>query len=144
MLKPNRIDRLNSLDIVCSMKEYDAWNEQKKRIEDKVLVPNFSEQDIWWASLGLNVGFEEDGKNESFERPVCVLKKFNKDIFFGLPLTSTQKDGAYYFPHALHDTEGSIILSQGRLMSAKRLRRKLGRMGRGKFKALRKKYTELF
>ncbi len=30
-----------------------------------------------WCSIGINVGDEEDGKNELYERPVLVIKKFN-------------------------------------------------------------------
>lgn len=125
-------------------KDYTLWHAKKAEIEARGRVPQFSERDIWWCSLGLNVGYEEDGKNDDFERPVCVLRKFNKSVFIGLPLTSALKDGPYYFPHTLHETAGSIILSQGRLLSAKRLQRRLGRMSRGKFAELRKKYTDLF
>ncbi len=127
-----------------SAKDYDLWNTLKKGLNGRTSMPEFSERDIWWCSLGLNVVYEEDGKNENFERPVCVLRKFNKEIFIGLPLTSTRKDSPYYFPHKLHDTDGAILLSQGRLMSAKRLERKLGTVGRGKFKELREQYRNLF
>ena len=120
-------------------KNFNSWNEKKKRI-----VPNFSERDIWWCALGLNVGYEEDGKHADFERPICILRKFNKDIFIGLPLTSVRKNNPYYFPHQLHDTCGSILLSQARILSAKRLERKLGRLGRGRFMELRKKYRDLY
>jgi mRNA interferase MazF len=126
------------------MKDYDTWNKKKKELEEKTHAPEFSERDIWWCSLGLNLGYEEDGKNENFERPVCVVRKFNKDMFIGLPLTSVQKDSEYYFPHTLHAKEGSILLSQARVMSAKRLQRKLGHIGRGRFRELREKYRGLF
>jgi mRNA interferase MazF len=126
------------------MKEYDKWNSAKKTLEARTVVPDFSERDVWWCSIGVNVGFEEDGKNENFERPVCILRKFNKEIFVGLPLTSTKKDGPYYFHHKLHDTDGAILLSQARLFSAKRLQRKLGHIGRGRFKELRKQYRALY
>lgn len=92
----------------------------------------------------MNIGYEEDGKNKHFERPVCILRKFNKDIFIGLPLTSTKKDSPYYYSFDLHDTQGSILLSQSRLMSAKRLQRKLGRVGKGKFSEIRERYRHLF
>jgi mRNA interferase MazF len=122
------------------MKDFVAWTKTKTQLEAREVVPEFTERDIWWCSLGENIGYEEDGKNQHFERPVCVLKKFNKDIFIGLPLTSTQKQNRYYFPYALHETEGSIVLSQCRLLSAKRLQRKLSRMGRGSFSKLKNAY----
>ena len=126
------------------MKNYTIWHNKKQELDGRMIVPNFSERDIWWCSLGLNIGYEEDGKNENFERPVCVLKKFNKDIFIGLPLTSTRKDNKYYYPYVLHNTPGTIILSQARLMSVKRLQRRLGRIGKGKFSDLKKKYIGIY
>ena len=79
------------------MKNYLGWHKKKDELEARSIVPNFREGDIWWCSLGLNLGYEEDGKNENFERPVVVIKKFNKDIFIGLPLSSVVKIGPYYF-----------------------------------------------
>ena len=60
--------------------------EQKKREQ----ISGFQDlhiikKDIWWVSVGVNVGFEEDGKNDNFVRPVLVLKKFNNDMFLGIP-----------------------------------------------------------
>lgn len=40
----------------------------------------FREREIWWCSVGINIGDEEDGKNNLFERPVLILKKFNERI----------------------------------------------------------------
>ncbi|MFA5871014.1 MAG: hypothetical protein WC842_03995 [Candidatus Paceibacterota bacterium] len=55
-------------------KDFDSWNIQKKKINtrEKVIFCNIRE--IWWCSLGVNIGSEEDGKNELFERPVLILK----------------------------------------------------------------------
>jgi mRNA-degrading endonuclease toxin of MazEF toxin-antitoxin module len=122
--------------ITLHMKDYDGWNSKKKALEERTHVPLFNEREIWWCSLGLNIGYEEDGKHTNFERPICIVKKFNKAVFLGFPLTSTTKDSKYYYPFTLHDTEGSILLSQGRLLSAKRLQRRLGRMSEKEFQQL--------
>ena len=61
------------------MKDFDNWNKEKKILEstaNETLV--FHEREIWWCSIGLNVGDEQDGKNDYFERPVLVIRKFNK------------------------------------------------------------------
>ncbi len=121
-----------------------GWHKKKIEISVKEITPDFSQADIWWCSIGLNIGFEEDGKNEEFERPVLVLRKFNKDIFIGLPLTSTRKDSPYYFPYSFDDVQGSILLSHPRLLSSKRLNRRLVSLGRGIFKQIRNKYLSLF
>lgn len=47
-------------------KDFDGWNIKKKEINSKFhKPPMFKERDIWWISVGINVGFEEDGKHEN-------------------------------------------------------------------------------
>ncbi len=77
-------------------KDFDSWNILKKDLQKSENKFFFHEREIWWCSIGVNVGFEQDGRSDTFERPVLVIKKFNQDIFLGLPMTSAQKDGAYY------------------------------------------------
>ena len=72
----------------------------------------FHEREIWWASIGANIGFEQNGKNENYERPVLIIKKFNKEIFWGLPLTSKEKSGKYYFATEYNQRKSFVILSQ--------------------------------
>lgn len=126
------------------MKDYIKWHDLKRKIESSDKKELFREREIWWCSLGENVGYEQDGKNKNFERPVLVLKKFNHEVFLGLPLTSSQKEGKYYFPLQVGETSGSIILSQARLLSVKRLERKLESVGRGKFQKITEAYIKLF
>lgn len=76
------------------------WNKIKIEIQ---LTTNksslyFREKEVWWASLGANLGHEEDGKNKKFERPVLILRKFNKHLMLVIPLTSKIKENnKYYF-----------------------------------------------
>ena len=59
-------------------KDFNLWNSEKQNIDRKFLKDfYFSEREIWWCSVGINVGVEVNGKNSKFERPVLVLKKFN-------------------------------------------------------------------
>lgn len=55
----------------------------------------FKEGEIWWAYLGLNIGFEIDGKGKDFSRPVLVLKKYNGYSFLALPLSTSQSINKY-------------------------------------------------
>lgn len=48
------------------MKNFDEWNIIKKQIEKTDKIVEFSETEIWWTSIGLNIGDEEDGKNEKY------------------------------------------------------------------------------
>ena len=93
----------------------------------------FREREVWWCSLGLNVGAEEDGKNERFERPILIVKKFNADLFWAVPLTSTHRDSPYYFKFHLRERESSIIISQIRTLSQKCPIRKIGKIGKTQF-----------
>ncbi|MCX6714182.1 MAG: type II toxin-antitoxin system PemK/MazF family toxin [Candidatus Vogelbacteria bacterium] len=109
-------------------KDYSNWH-NKKTVIDKVDEERvfFHEREVWWCSIGLNVGFEQDGKGEEFARPVVVFKKFNKEVFWAIPLTTRNKTGRFYVIVDLGDNiERSAIISQLRLIDAKRLRDKFG------------------
>lgn len=106
------------------MKDFDSWNKEKKNLElfeQNEIV--FHEREIWWCSLGLNIGDEQDGKNNLFERPVLVIKKFNNKICWVLPITSVVHEGIYYHTLEYKGMSSSVILSQIRLVSAKRFSR---------------------
>jgi mRNA interferase MazF len=110
-------------------KNFDGWNEAKKALELKNEAPNFQFRQVWWCSLGVNVGFEADGKSNDFERPVLILRKFNKFLFIGLPLTTQIKQGEYYYDMPeWNGQKGQALLSQIRVMSAKRLNRYMYRV----------------
>ncbi|MDI9312720.1 MAG: type II toxin-antitoxin system PemK/MazF family toxin [Limnohabitans sp.] len=85
-------------------------------------------------SVGVNIGHEQDGKNESFERPVLVIRKFNSDSFIGVPLsTAIKENNPFYFDFIYKGERISVILSQIRLFSAKRLLRYMYKVPRGGF-----------
>ena len=120
--------------------DFDKWNELKKNLntrEEKIL---FHEREIWWCSLGVNIGFEENGKNEMFERPVLVIRKFNKFVLWVLPLTRSHKEGDYYYHIEQGDEEDSVvILSQIRLISSKRLLRRMRTIKENEFNDIKGK-----
>jgi hypothetical protein len=63
------------------MKDFDKWNSVKKIYSKKERTETevyFKEREIWWCSAGINIGDEQNGKNFFFERPIIILKKFNK------------------------------------------------------------------
>ena len=92
-------------------KDFDQWNIEKKNIHAKKLAPFYNEREIWWCSLGVNVGFEQDGTGKNFDRLVAVIKGFNKETFFGVALTGKKKKGKYYFSVGKVDgREASAIL----------------------------------
>ncbi len=121
-------------------KEFDRWNEIKKRLElsepVSTLLPR--EREIWMCSLGRNLGFEQNGGGDNFSRPVLIVKKFNNQMFWAVPLSSKQKPYDFYFN--LTDPSGekvSLILAQIRLVSVKRLSRVLYELPNRDFEAVR-------
>lgn len=87
----------------------------------------FREKEIWWAALGQNVGYEMNGKHELFERPILILKKYSGGMCFVLPCTTQIKDDNPWFqyPIQIDDTPSALNLSQGKILSSKRLLRKI-------------------
>jgi hypothetical protein len=49
------------------------------------------------CSLGKTLRREQDGGSQEFSRPVLVVKKFNNEIFWVVPLSTKQKPLDFYF-----------------------------------------------
>lgn len=126
-----------------NLKDYNLWHKLKTWIHNDNHRLFFHEREIWFCFLGSNVGFEQDGKGGEFLRPVIVVKKFNNQIFWGIPLTSTLKDSKYYLVIEFDGRKNSAILSQLRLIDAKRLKYKIGVLPEGQFFELTKKLKDL-
>ena len=122
-------------------KDFDEWNNQKKKIQastEKKLFPK--EAEVWMSVLGKNIGFEQNGSGDMFSRPVLVIKKFNNHMFWVVPLSTKQKSFDFYYNYI--DPNGnavSVILAQMKLISIKRFERKLYDIGGEKFLSIRKK-----
>ena len=119
-------------------KDFDKWNTNKKNIHSKDALYFYHEREIWWCSLGINVGFEQDGTGKNFDRPVIVIRGFNKNTFFGVGLTGKKKSGKYYFYLGkINEQNATAVLSQVRLFDTKRLVRKISTLDASKFEELK-------
>lgn len=127
------------------VKYFTTWLNLKIAIHHSDLGKRyFHEREIWWASIGANIGFEQNGKNENYEHPVLIIKKFNKEIFWGLPLTSKEKFGKYYFVTEYNCKKSFVILSQLRVFSSKRLLRNIRLIPETEFMEIKQKIKGLF
>ena len=117
-------------------KDFDKWNIEKKLVDKKIVNRDlfFYAREIWWCSTGLNIGVEADGKNENFERPILIIKKFNADMIWVLPLTTKEKQNKYYYKLDHEIIKSWVILSQIKTISTKRLLRKIGTVSELDFK----------
>lgn len=124
------------------IKDFDGWFPLKKKIQEERNVPTYRQRDIWWCSTGVNLGVEQDGKNDLYERPVLIVRKFNNRLFMGVPLTSQIKD----FPlrHSIFYTknkgdpakENQALLTQMCSYDSMRLTRNIARLGHSQFNTI--------
>lgn len=123
-------------------KEYGGWHKKKEILNEREDIDNifFREKEVWWTALGVNIGFEQDGKGEEFRRPVLILKKFNKYVVLVVPLTTkVKKDNKYYVSCSMvHDDMARMaIVSQVRLIDTRRFIDKLGVVREDSFVAIK-------
>jgi mRNA interferase MazF len=107
------------------VKEFDSVNENKKWLNERDVFIGFKEREVWFAAIGVNVGHEQDGKNELFERPILVVKRYNYRMLMAIPLSKKLKDDPYYIPYLFGGKMFSAVISQARLIDARRLLRKI-------------------
>ena len=130
-------------------KDFDKWNSKKIKVDVINKRPFFHIREIWFCYLGKNVGFEQDGDGEDFLRPVLIIKKFNNEIFWGIPLTKSEKPLSkkiekYYVDFSfIEGVKSRAILSQVRLIDAKRLAYILGEIDEDSFKNVKQKLKDL-
>ena len=126
-------------------KDYKKWHPLKKKINNADDArPFFHEREIWFCYLGENVGFGQDGVGDDFLRPIIVVRKFNNEIFWGLPLTKKEKKSPYYFAFPFAAGTSVAILSQIRLIDAHRLSYHIGEIAEINFAQLKKRLKEPF
>ncbi|KKT40901.1 hypothetical protein A2W54_00865 [Candidatus Giovannonibacteria bacterium RIFCSPHIGHO2_02_43_13] len=120
-------------------KDFQRWHGKKSSINEIKKRPFFHEREIWFCYLGANIGFEQDGSGEEFLRPILIIRKFNNEIFWGVPLTksakkTSKKSERYYFDFSfIINVKSVAILSQIRLIDARRLSRNIGVMHNDEF-----------
>jgi mRNA interferase MazF len=117
-------------------KDFDKWNEIKKKTDAKIIKPNCKKGEIWWCVIGKNIGVEQGCKSGLFNRPVLVIRVFNSKMFWGIPITSSDEKSKkenskyYYNLQSVRKIKGFASLSQMRLFDNKRLIRKITKIER--------------
>lgn len=126
------------------MNSFDNWNGIKKKLQENSKDRFFHERDVFYCKLGRNIGSEQNGQGEEFIRPVIILRKFSKKLFLGIPTTTQSNKGIYYHRFLLNkDVVDYAILSQIRLIDAKRLCNRIGKVPKTDFEAIKEKTISL-
>ena len=128
------------------MKDFDAWNEKKKKADELPEAERifFQEREIFFLRLGVNIGIEQDG-GKNFLRPVLIFKKLSRKLFFGIPLSSRSegKEGNFFFPFLFRGKKQILLLAQARVFDSKRLKYYAGRVSPEDFSQIKKATREL-
>ena len=124
-------------------KDFDKWNSRKKELNGG--QSNFYRaRDIRWCSLGINIGFEQDGKNQTYRRPVLVIKGFSSNVCLIVPLTTSTKINPYHINiGVISGKDNFVIISQIRLIDTKRLHDRIAILDQNKFDEIRKAIRNL-
>lgn len=125
-------------------KDFNKWNTEKQYIDSTNHHPYFSEREIWWCALGVNIGVEVDGKNGKFERPALVLKYLNKDMTLVVPLTTKHKADKNHIEIKTEYITSYAKISQIKVISTKRLLRKVSTLPEAEFQKVKQEFLAFF
>ncbi len=128
--------------------KFDKWNSIKQKTHNSQNLVGFKQREIFWLRLGQNIGSEEYGKGNEFQRPVLIIKRLTKDIFIGIPLTSQFKNDNDYFHMISYESKKGIkqncaMLLQLKSFDRKRLMGKIATLSKDQFNIILKKIERL-
>jgi len=126
------------------VKRYNEWNQIKIKIDaktKKIVIPK--EREVYWASIGENIGNEQNGKGDIFSRPVLIIKRFSRSMFFGVPLSTQTKEGNFFYNFTFLDKPSNALVVQGRIFDTKRLENRIEMIGKNDFENIKKSLKEL-
>jgi mRNA interferase MazF len=111
------------------VKRFLEWIGLKERLHSKLSrAPYVNEGEIWWASIGENVGFEINGKSKFFTRPVVIFRKLTHSYYLVIPLTTKDRSGSWYVPIQQGGKKMAVCLQHVRSIDYRRLFSKLGEL----------------
>lgn len=122
---------------------YDNWNTTKKNLAlvDRQVL--FKESEVWWCSMGLNIGTETYGKGPGFKRPILIFKKLSTESCLILPITSKVKNGDWFTEVTILNEKRWIMLYQIRMINIKRLESRIDTICEFDFKKVKKELEQL-
>jgi mRNA interferase MazF len=127
------------------MKRFLEWIGLKEALHSRMHRPPFvSERDLWWVSIGENIGSEMNGKSDRFTRPAFVLKKLAHGFYLIAPTTTKEHTGSWYVRVSLAGLDEYVCLNQIRVVDYRRLYSKLGQLDTDDFDRVKEGFRRLF
>ena len=126
------------------IKRFREWLSVKSSLDTATHKPPlFREREVWWGSVGENVGVEISGKGHHLVRPVLILRKLDAFSFIGLPTTSTSRAGSWFINLKIRDLDTTVILSQVRHFDYRRMENLMITISDEDFTRVKEKFTRL-
>ncbi len=115
-------------------KDFAGWIKIKEKLHHSShKPPYFKKREIWWCSIGENIGTEANGKNKFFRRPVVIVKKLDAYSFVGVPLTTKVKEGTWYVKITHGGSCSVALINQVRYFDYRRLDKKMATLDEADF-----------
>ena len=127
------------------MKKFLEWIGLKEQLHKKEHEPPLvSKGEIWWASIGENVGSEINGKSALFSRPVIIFKKLSHGFYLIIPTTTQIRVGSWYVGFRQQGKDMVACLHQIKTIDYRRLSSKLGRLDDTDFSRIKGGFDTLY
>ena len=127
------------------IKRFLEWLTLKEKLHDSTAKPPLvKERDLWWISLGENVGSEMNGKSRLFSRPGIVIKKLSRTFYLIAPTTSQKKEGTWYVQILQEGKAMFVCLHQVRVIDYRRLSSRMGQIDGNDFKIVKEAFWKLY
>ncbi len=125
-------------------KDFDLWNTIKRRLHENEAQKLYHTREIWWCSLGTNIGFEQDGEGAEYQRPVLILKGLSKNTCLVIPLTTSSLKHPMRIPiGVVGKKDAAAIISQMRVVDTRRLIDKVEVLDKNIFETIRKAVKDM-
>ncbi len=127
------------------IKKFLEWIGLKEKLHtNNSKPPLVSERDLWWISIGENVGSEINGKSSLFSRPAIILKKLSHGLYLIVPTTTQKREGSWYVKISLNQKDTYACLHQIRTVDYRRLSTRLGQMDGDDFQIVKNSFNKLY
>jgi len=127
------------------MKDFITWMPKKIKINNLNHKPPYvSEGDIWWVSIGENIGSEIDEKSDLFSRPVIIYKKLAHGFYLVIPTSTKNKSGTWYVSYKHKGIDNVACLHQVRTIDYRRVLSKLGTLDDSDFVRIQNGFNSLY
>lgn len=126
------------------LKDFDKWNEVKKRINQEERKVNIRQGEIRWVAFGVNVGSEIDGKGETFTRPGLIIHVIGSHLALVVPMSTKVKDIAGYVSFEWQGKITALCIHQMKIISQKRILSRKGRISESRLEVIKKEVANFF